>query len=218
MSYKVESVSKLSSDVREIILVPLEKRLNYLAGQFAFFTFPSLSNREQHPFTLSSHPFEDNLRVTIKSLGDYTHNLNDNIQPGDKATVEGPYGHFSASYIKEKEQVWIAGGIGITPFLSLARDMYFNQVTLFWCVGNESEAVYKEELDVIAKENSKFSYVIWPSDNKGHLSLHKMNIEKAGSKGYLICGPDPLKKSITTQLKAAGVKQSAVYYEEFAFR
>lgn len=52
------------------------------------------------------------------------------LKEGDLALVEGPYGLFSSKYAKEKEQVWIAGGIGITPFLSLAKDMYTNKVPL----------------------------------------------------------------------------------------
>jgi len=218
LSYTIDNVKDLSSEVTEIVLKPVEGGLNYLAGQFAFFTFPTISQREQHPFTISSHPYEDTLRLTIKGLGDYTDNLSEKLSIGDRALVEGPYGHFSSSYIKEREQFWIAGGIGITPFLSLAKDMYIHDVKLYWCVSKESEAVYKDELELIAKNNNKFSYTIWDSETKGYLSLGKMNIENPQTKGYLICGPEALKKNLTKQLKAADVKQSAIYDEEFTFR
>ena len=52
-----------------------------------------------------------------KVLGDYTDHLNDKLKAGDAAIVEGAYGHFSSNYIKESDLIWIAGGIGITPFL-----------------------------------------------------------------------------------------------------
>ncbi|MGB0428526.1 MAG: ferredoxin reductase family protein [Flavobacteriales bacterium] len=218
LSYTVEEVNVLSDEISELILKPKDNKLKFLAGQFAFFTFPSMSKKEQHPFTISSHPYEDHLRITVKGLGDYTDSLGDKISIGEEAFVEGPYGHFSSSYIKEKEQIWIAGGIGITPFLSLSKDMYLNNLTLFWCVNTEEEALYKEELEAIAKENPKFNLVIWSSKTQGHLSLEKMKIDQPKSKGYLICGPQALKESLTKQLKSAGVSSSSIYDEEFAFR
>ena len=218
LNYKIEHIEMLSSGVSEIIMKPETKPLNFLAGQFAFFTFPTISKREQHPFTISSHPFDDHLRITVKGLGDYTDNLSSNLNEGDVAQIEGPYGHFSSSYIKEKEQIWIAGGIGITPFLSLAKDMYIHNIKLYWCVNNENEANYQKELELVSKNNSKFDFEIWPSDTKGHLTFDKMNIASPKSKGYLICGPEGLKKSLTTQLKQIGVKQSSIYDEEFIFR
>ena len=196
---------------------PISNGLNYLAGQFAFFTFPEISKREQHPFTISSHPYDQNLRVTIKGLGDYTDDLYDKIKVGDEALVEGPYGHFSSSYLKEKEQVWIAGGIGITPFLSLAKDMYANNVKLFWCVNNLGEAVYKDELNAISKDNPNFDFTIWCSDESGYLTVDKLGLNDY-NKGFLICGPAALKENLMKQLKEKGVKQQNIYDEEFAFR
>jgi len=218
LSYSIQNVRDLSGGITEITLKPEGHSLNFLAGQFAFFSFPTINKKEQHPFTISSHPLESTLRITIKGLGDYTNNLHEKLSIGDTSMVEGPYGHFSSSYIKEKDQIWIAGGIGITPFLSLAKDMYTNSVKLFWCVNAEEEAVYVRELEMIAKENPRFSFSIWPSASKGYLSIEKLGIDNPTSKGFLICGPKPLKESIFRQLKSAGVKQSAIYDEEFAFR
>jgi len=218
LNYSITAITKLPNGITEVELLPVQQSLQFLAGQFAFFTFPSINKREQHPFTVSSHPYEDTLRITVKGLGDYTDNLGSKLNIGDWAKVEGPYGHFSSSYIKEREQVWIAGGIGITPFLSLAKDMYIKEVNLFWCVGKEEEAVYKKELEEVARRNPKFSFTIWPSETNGHISVDRMNIDHPPSKGFLICGPENLKRELTMQLKKVGVSQSAIYDEEFAFR
>lgn len=216
--YSVKNIKKLGNGMVEIGLEPQEKQLKYLAGQFAFFTFPSISKKEQHPFTLSSHPHDDILKITVKDLGDYTNKLVSNLKQNDKVMIEGPYGKFSSSYSKEKEQVWIAGGIGITPFLSLAKDFYINKVTLFWCVNNQSEAPYKEELEKIKANNPLFEFVLWDSQDKGYISVEDMSLRDPERKSYLICGPVALKKSITKQLKLEGVKHSNIYDEEFAFR
>ena len=214
----VKSIKKLGNGIVEIEMQPQKAQLKYVAGQFAFFTFPSISKKEQHPFTLSSHPHDDNLRMTIKGLGDYTNKLVSQLKVSDKAMVEGPYGKFSSSYSKEREQVWIAGGIGITPFLSLIKDYYTNKVTLFWCVNNKNDAAYKDELEKIQANNPLFEFILWDSVDRGHISVEDLSLRELEKKSYLICGPEALKKNITKQLKKEGVKQKHIYDEEFAFR
>ena len=197
---------------------PNADSLKYKAGQFAFFTFPSISKKEQHPFTLSSHPHDENLRITVKSLGDYTDDLISKISIDNTVKVEGPYGKFSSSYSKEKEQVWIAGGIGITPFLSLIKDYYTNKITLYWCVNSVHEAPYKEELEEIEKNNPLFEFILWDTITKGHINVDDLSLREPKNKSYLICGPESLKKNLTRQLINEGVNQQNVYDEEFAFR
>lgn len=218
LTYRIDEVNDKAHGITEIKMSPDNGSLKYLAGQFAFFTFPGISKREQHPFTISSHPYQNDLRVTIKGLGDYTDDLGKKLNEGDTALVEGPYGHFSSSYIKEKEQVWIAGGIGITPFLSLARDMYTNHVHLIWCVNQEEEAVYRDELEQIAANQEHFHFTIWPSGTKGHLTADQLGLEDYTDKGFLICGPAALKENMIKQLKAHGVSNAHIYDEEFTFR
>lgn len=218
LEYKIVEVKNLDFGIIEIIMKPIGEKLKFLAGQFAFFTFPDISKKEQHPFTISSHPHNDNLRITIKGLGDYTNDLHNKLKANALAKVEGPYGHFSSSYIKEVEQFWIAGGIGITPFLSLAKDMYTNKVHLFWCVNEAKEAVYLNELEAIAKANPNFHFTIWSSKESGYLTADKLGIKNYTNKGYLICGPATLKENLTKQLALKGVSKKNIYEEEFAFR
>ncbi len=218
LNYTVKSIKNLGNNITELTLEADAKTLDFRAGQFAFFTFPSISKKEQHPFTISSHPHDDCLKITIKGLGDYTNSLSKKIATNDKVKVEGPYGKFSSALSKEKEQVWIAGGIGITPFLSLIKDYYTNKVILYWCVNNEDEATHKEELESMANTNPLFQFVLWDSKNRGHLSVDDLSLRDPEKKAYLICGPEALKKNIIKSLKQEGVKQKNIYDEEFAFR
>ncbi len=218
LPYTIKEVRELGNGISEIIMSASEKSLSFKAGQFAFFNFPSISKKENHPFTISSHPNSSEIRVTIKGLGDFTDDIANKLSAGDTAFVEGSYGHFHADYIQDKEQVWIAGGIGITPFLSLAKDSGTNKISLFWCVNSEEEAVYKDELNKIGESNPNFRVTIWTSEDKGHLSIDKMGIDNYQNCGYLLCGPKPLKDAITSQLKKEGVSNKSIYEEEFAFR
>lgn len=218
LDYEISEVKNLDHGMTEITMNSNTNRLHYAAGQFAFFNFPSISKKEQHPFTISSHPYDEHLRITVKGLGDYTNNIDEKLGVGEKAKVEGPYGHFSSKYVKEYDQIWIAGGIGITPFLSLARDLYTNKVKLFWCINSENEAVYLNELQEIANDNPNFEFVIWSSKKSGYLSADKLGIDSFDNKAYLICGPKSLKDNIMKQLKEKNVPNKNIYDEEFAFR
>ena len=101
------------TEVEVLLTTPWE---GHKEGQFAFVTF---DNREgHHPFTLSSSWKDDaTLTFHIKQLGDYTRSLSHTLKVGDPVTVEGPYGRFDFA-VHPDPQIWIAGGIGITPFLS----------------------------------------------------------------------------------------------------
>ena len=218
LDYSISSVKSLDDKTAELTLKPTNKALKFIAGQFAFFTFPSISKKEQHPFTISSHPSDENLRLVIKGLGDYTDDIAEKLKAGEPVKVEGPFGHFTNQYINKTDQIWIAGGIGITPFLSLAKDISNQKVKLFWCVSSQSEASNKAELEALAAGNPNFEFVLWDSDNKSYLNADGLGINDFNEYAYLICGPEALKQSFMKQLKAKGVNKNNIYDEEFSFR
>ncbi len=101
------------TEVEVLLTTPWE---GHKEGQFAFVTFDTREGH--HPFTLSSSWKNDaTLTFHIKQLGDYTRTLSHTLKVGDPVTVEGPYGRFDFA-AHPGPQIWIAGGIGITPFLS----------------------------------------------------------------------------------------------------
>jgi predicted ferric reductase len=114
----VESVSANSADVTEVTCRLDAGWKGHRAGQFAFITFDA--DEGAHPFTIASTNRGDR-RITfqIKALGDYTRGLARRLNPGQPVRVEGPYGHFDLSRRNPRaQQIWIAGGIGVTPFLA----------------------------------------------------------------------------------------------------
>ena len=218
LDYSISDIRSLDKTTAELILKPSTVALNFTAGQFAFFTFPAISKKEQHPFTISSHPSEKDLRLTIKGLGDYTDDIADKLKAGDGVKVEGPFGHFTNQYIDKKDQIWIAGGIGITPFLSLAKDISNQKIKLFWCVSSQSEAGNKAELELLAADNPNFEFILWSSGDKGYLNADGLGISDFQKYAYLICGPEALKESLMKQLKVRGVNKYDIFDEEFSFR
>jgi len=121
---------------------PRGRHLRYRPGQFAFLRFDLPGLKQAHPFTVSSAPQADGkLRFSIKASGEWTSALSRTLSVGTTAFVEGPYGHFTLPKHVEPT-VWIAGGIGITPFLAWAEALApdASPVHLFYYVRTKAEA------------------------------------------------------------------------------
>ena len=94
-------------------------------GQFVFVRFEGTEGA--HPFTIASAPHalgnspkgEPLLRLVIKPLGDYTRTLPQRLHAGQRVDIEGPYGRFDGKGSRRRQQVWVAAGVGVTPFLAL---------------------------------------------------------------------------------------------------
>lgn len=90
---------------------------NYKAGQFAFLKLNK--HDESHPFTLTN--FSENgtkaINFCIRAMGDFTASLSQKVAKGSTVFIEGPFGGFTFNDSLSR-QIWIAGGIGITPFLA----------------------------------------------------------------------------------------------------
>ncbi|WP_068808973.1 ferredoxin reductase family protein [Thauera phenolivorans] len=113
----VTAVSSPAPDVTEIVC-RLDHWRGHQAGQFAFVGFERFEGA--HPFTIASADHGDRtLTFQIKALGDYTRQLAGRISTGQAVSIEGPYGRFVLERRDRKaRQVWVAGGIGVTPFLA----------------------------------------------------------------------------------------------------
>ena len=101
---------------------------DYIPGQFCFFQFVKEDiSMESHPYTICGTYTEGHITILVKSLGDYTKNLYQKLTINTTALIEGPYGNFDHKLGKEK-QIWIAGGVGIAPFVSWCRDFENNDM------------------------------------------------------------------------------------------
>jgi predicted ferric reductase len=177
---------------------------------------------EQHPFTISSAPHEETLRLSIKSSGDWTQHLHENLQPGANAFVDGPYGEFSYR-AGSQTQVWIAGGIGITPFISWIRDFEIaapeKDIDFFYTTTVPEEALFLEEIEKGVR-HAGFRAHISHSARDGRLNADKI-IKTCGGlagKDIYLCGPPPMVEGFRMAFTARGVKPSNIHYEEFSFR
>lgn len=192
-------------------------------GNFAFLSIARKGLREPHPFTISQAREDGTIQFSIRGLGDFTKYMRDNVQAGDAATIEGGYGRFD--YRRDtNQQIWVGGGIGITPFLAFCDSIQNDnqrKIHLYYCVGKAEEAVGLKRIEAAAERSKNFSYTLYVSANEGRFSA-KHIVENSpidiSSSSLWFCGPGPMREAIVVDLKKAGKSPKGVHYEKFEFR
>lgn len=207
----------------DVYLIPKEsKQLIYQPAQFIYISFKSpFLGDESHPFSISS-AFPNELRLSVKNSGDYTSKL-DSLKKGDEATLWGPYGKFYEKYLcePEKDAVMIAGGIGITPFLSLLQHEIKHptkrKTTLFYGVKDRQSTDYVDEIKRYVDENPQIQiFVSYYEEEPLSLPFIKKRLTKEWRcLNYFLCGPIEMMKLFEKALKAKGVCNRNIVYEDF---
>jgi predicted ferric reductase len=218
--YIVDSV-QVKDKVTIIELKPQDKKLEFKPGQFAFIrVLDNNIGKESHPFTIASSPLNDKIRFAIKSLGDYTSRIRE-IKPGTSIEIEGPFGEFTPVDCREN-LVFIAGGIGITPFLSiiefLRKSPPRQKITMFYCTNDLKEAIFLNELEKASKDIKNFKVSFWCANEKGHINSDIIEKIAGLDNVFYICGPPSMMKSLKKQLVNKGISKSNIRMEDFGLR
>ncbi len=233
------TVSDVTAETKEIVsfslATPPEREFKYRAGQFAYFRFlDGVPGPEEHPFTISSAPGAGEVRVTAKALGDFTGDLG-LVKPGAAVAVDGPYGVFTIKRIpQDRPIVCIAGGIGITPFLSILADLADSgesrSVALLWSIRHGEELFsltelgrFKDAIGTLRVELFLTGKGELPETNGFPIHRGRANLEKLHELGlvdpgnaYYLCGPGAMMESIIKDLRKTGVPGGNFHFEAFA--
>lgn len=215
-AYTVTGVEK-TGDAIAISLSAQSRGVAHKAGQFAFIRF---EDGETHPFTISQAPKADrSLRFTVKPLGDDTRRFDRAIQMGQTAFISSAFGHFKAR--PKAPQIWVAGGIGITPFMAMAEEIGEEDVTLFYCMPTKSNAAHLAALEEIAFKKPNFTLHIKASQDGARFQMHELQ-ECLGDYGknthVYSCGPDGLRNAVQASLSAWSHSARKFHYEAFEIR
>ena len=225
--YVISDVKQLGDNTILTLSPQGKHRITHRAGQFAFMSIDRAGLNEPHPYTISSGPREDqSIEFTIKSLGDFTHALKlsqrgESLQ-GTAVHVKGPYGLFERPRTGESS-VWIAGGIGITPFKAWADapEPGDSQSHLFYCIGRRDQAVHLADLEKLAAGLSNFHLHIIDSKKQSRLSAQQIIDtvgEPASALKVYFCGPKPMRGALGSGLKERGLLPGNFHFEEFEIR
>ncbi len=199
------------------------------AGQFTFLSLKRNNKWESwHPFSIISNPEDDNLSVTIKSLGDFTNTIS-KTSVGDPVKLNPGFGGFTLDRHRDEKYTFIAGGVGITPIYSLLKELHIRDdnydVKLIYTAHHESELLFRKELETWFDdhENWQLTFVVTSQPDwkgvKGRLTNNKVLeiCENDLTGTFFLCGPMLLVKSLTTFLKTEGVSKRNIVTEYFVF-
>lgn len=223
-SYKgvVQAVKQMPANITEVICDMGKRWPGHRAGQFALVTFDRLEGA--HPFTVSS---ADNgsgeLSFQIKALGDYTSQLAQRLHSGQAVTLEGPYGRFNPNHgRKTAQQIWVAGGIGITPFLAalenrlIHSEQAFPAVTLYYCTAAAKDDPMLERLQQLTQQLANVMLHLYDSGQGQRLSVQHLQLQEAKVDVWF-CGPQGLATALRNGLKQKPI--SLRFHQEcFEFR
>ncbi len=219
--YQVAAVHEIDDGLVEVVMRPIGRHVDFVPGQFAMVYLEAKDGWHRHPFTISSAPREGVVRVTVKALGDYTSRLQELIEPGMPAVIGGPHGRFS-HWRGTDRQVWIAGGVGVAPFLSWLRalDGHLPHRVDFFYTGS-GETPFAEEIHAIAERHEALNAHLIDTSVEERLTPERVLAVADGDRRDLsvfMCGPQGMLRSFHAQLRVAGVPAKRIHRESFDWR
>jgi predicted ferric reductase len=228
--WKVAEVRTERGDTHTLALEPDgHDGLNFDPGQFAWIKLHgSAFTLEEHPFSFaSSAERRDRVEFGIKALGDFSKAIA-HVPAGTRAYVDGPHGAFTIDRYPAAGYVLFAGGVGITPFMSVLRTMADRKdprpVTLFYADKVWEDVAYREDLEELRERMSlDVVYVLEdpPEDWEGEEGfitpemLARRLPDDAFARDYMICGPPPMMDAVNDALVERDVPHARIQLERF---
>lgn len=213
---KLTTITPLSNGLA-LTLTAQQPFPHHKAGQFAFIQFDKKEGF--HPFSIASnHQNPNEMRFVIKSNGDYTSTLQDTLVLDQEAIIEGPYGQFCFDD-QAQQQVWVAGGIGIAPFLSAFENIKPNtKVDLFYTYPQADPVL----LDKLVTKSKQYDVNLHLIDRQAQQRLTGEEVFKVIADKHhtsiWFCGPTSLTQDVKATLLKKGMKHTQFHQELFDFR
>lgn len=229
--HRIADILPESHDTATIVLEPENGScFDYAAGQFMYLKpIGTDVPAEEHPFTISTSPTQPGvISATIKKSGDFTQKI-DRLKRGDTVLVDGPYGDFSVQMkSKPPSRVFVAAGVGITPFISMlrfARDRNdLTPVLLLFGNRTEEDILFRDELATMQqKPNLRIVHVLskpsakWQGE-KGRIdnNILRAHIGDFPEAHFYVCGPVAMMDTVISDLTSLGVERERIFWERFS--
>jgi predicted ferric reductase len=230
--YIISEVRKERGDTMTLVMRPdRHPGFRFSPGQFGWLTlWGSPFKLTAHPFSFSSSAADADGRVemTIRSLGDFTSKI-DQVPTGKRVYLDGPYGAFTIGNPADMH-VLIAGGIGVTPMMSMIRTLADRgdkrPVVLLYGVQDWDSITFREELEALkARLSLTIVYVVAkpPADWTGERGFINADTFRRhlpppyADHEYFICGPNVMMDAIEKALGEMNVPMSKYHSERYSF-
>lgn len=198
--------------------------LNARAGQFFTWRFLERERwREAHPFSLSAAPDGRSLRITVKSLGDFSSSLA-TVKPGTRVLAEGPFGSFTDAVRTRDRVALIAGGVGIAPMRALLEEMpgQSGDLALIYRATCQEDLIFRDELERLARTRGVvLHYVVGERRAPGNEHLLSANhlrtlLPDLAEREVYLCGPRGMMHATERAARRLGVPPARIHKDDFA--
>lgn len=196
-------------------------RLQAQGGQFFNWRFLTEERwLENHPFSLSAAPKDDELRITVKALGDSTAEYL-KMPIGTRVLIEGPYGIFTKEAANQHQYaLLIAGGVGVTPLRALIDELPpESEIDLIFRVSDERDLVLRRELEEL-RAQGRINLILLAGSRRKYpitaetLRNYSRNFQRAD---VYICGPESLVEAAIKACEDARIPKERVHHETFEY-
>ncbi|MDD4781841.1 MAG: FAD-dependent oxidoreductase [Tissierellia bacterium] len=199
------------------------RRFRYSPGQFLHIAIDTEYDGigqwpESRCFSMQTSPEEEFIKITYAVKGEFTKQMEDYLKVGGEVWLKMPYGELFELGHDKSNTVFISGGTGITPYLSLFTDSSFvnyKSPVLYAGYKNKDFNIYTQELNKASSINSEFKINNVYENEVGILNIEKIYKENGNSPSYFISGPPVMIKLFKQKLLSFGVKEINVYTDEW---
>lgn len=219
---EVVSVTNSIEGVYTVEFRSLDKPFKYDPGQFMHLALEAYDPTGQWPdsrcFSMQSSPADECIKITYAVKGSFTKMMEAYLQTGIEVALKLPYGDLFTQPHSKSNNVFIAGGTGITPFLSLFTHTSFglyDKPLLFAGFRNQQMNLYAKELSKAKKINPGFEYKLIYEDTDGRLNIQDILDQCVTEATFFISGPPVMIKTFKIFLLQAGVSQNNVLTDDW---
>jgi ferredoxin-NADP reductase len=217
----VSNISNPVPGVYKVEFKPLSGKYKYLPGQFLHLAldidYDGIGQwPESRCFSIQSNTDEENIRITYAVKGRFTKMMEEELEVGSEVWLKLPYGDLFTQHHNKVNTVFIAGGTGITPFLSLFTHRLFNEYInprIYLAFRSNAYNIYYEE---IARSYNSYKFVkFFYEDTDGQLNIRNILIENGTSSDYFLSGPPAMIKTFKNYLNTAGVPSDQIKTDDW---
>jgi len=220
---RVKAIYNSIEGVYTLVLESLDKPFKYSPGQFLHLAIDEYDPAGQWPdsrcFSMQSSPDEELIKITYAVKGQFTTRMQQELQPGSEVTLKLPYGDLFTQPHNKENTVFIAGGTGITPFLSLFTHDSFNEYInphIYLGFRSQEYNIYQNEFDLMNRIREQFVPIsVFYQDTDGILDISKIYQASNPDSSFFISGPPVMIKTFKKYLISNGVIVSQVFTDDW---
>lgn len=218
---EVVSIKNPFGGIYTVEFKSLDKPFKYAPGQFLHIAIDEEYDGigqwpESRCFSMQSDPSEEFVRITYAVKGTFTQEMERVLRPGREVWLKLPFGELFTQPHNKVGTVFIAGGTGVTPYLSLfAHDSFreYENPRIYLGYKNKDYFIYKDEIAAIKNDNARIT--VFYENLDGVIDIKRIHEENGDSCSYFISGPPVMIKVFKNTLVELGVPAESILTDDW---